>query len=198
MRGEVRGMDKLIRRLQRMQRAVHEAKDEVAQEVATEILAKAIDKASGANYIAAHKKHVRAQQRRKTKGKVRQSSPTAQQLIGARTGKKSWAPKSTNYSRGAHARSMAFFKYNMDGSLQYPVPVITGTFRRAHKMRRVGHGRYEVYGDLGTANYFTYVHDGTSKMAGRPTIDDAVFEIRESGEAKNIAVKIVMEKLRGI
>lgn len=96
------------------------------------------------------------------------------------------------------SRILPFLKYDETGKLKYPVPVITGTFRRAHKIRRVSRTIREVYGDLNTANYFTYVHDGTSRMEGRATIDDAANEVAYGGKAREIAVRIVNEKLQEV
>lgn len=60
-----------------------------------------------------------------------------------------------------------------DEPRSYPVPVRTGTFRRAHKMDRQQNGDYRVYIDAKAAKYAANVHDGTWKMEARPTVDDA-------------------------
>jgi hypothetical protein len=166
-------MSGFLRKMERAARAMEGAPDEIAQEVAYEIHDEAIKNASGPNYMADFNKEVKADSRRKKKRLKRKYSD-----LGSKT------------------FALPFFKYQSSGKLHYPVPVITGTFRRAHKVERVGLGVYRVFGDLNVANYFTNVHDGTSKMEGRPTIDDAAKKIIDSGKAINITRAIVKLRLR--
>ncbi|WP_432400953.1 hypothetical protein [Wukongibacter sp. M2B1] len=75
--------------------------------------------------------------------------------------------------------------------LPYPVGVITGTLKRSLRIKRLGKHRYKVYSDLNVAKYSPWVHDGTSKMEGRPYLDDAVLYVMDTKKYIDVADKIL-------
>ncbi|WP_103110702.1 hypothetical protein [Brevibacillus reuszeri] len=168
----------LLAKMQRVSQAVQQAVEDTSAKASEEIHEKAIEYASG----------------------PMNPDWKAQQ---ARTAKR-------DNVRNGGKRVVKVFKDNAEylwyrevmhegkGDAPWPVSVNTGTFRRAHKRERVGKGVWRVYGDSKISRYFAYVHDGTIRMKGRPTIGKAVQEFNQSGRIKQIGRAMLQKRMQGV
>lgn len=168
----------LLAKMQRVSQAVTQAVEDTSAKVSEEIHEKAIEYASGPMNPDWKAKQARTAKR----GNV-----------------KNGGKRITHHFKD-NAQYMWYREVMTEGrgNAPWPVSVNTGTYRRAHKRERIRKGVWRVYGDSKIARYFSWVHDGTVRMKGRPTIGKAVQEFNQSGRIKEIGRAMIKKHLQGV
>ena len=169
----------LFGKINRLQQAVKESVEETAEKAAEEVLEKAIEYASGPMNPEWKRKMAQTAKSKKTR------QQTKRKVV-------------RKFDSDAEYRWYKEVMSEMQSSQPWPVSVNTGTFRRAHRAEKIGPGVWRVFGDSSIAKYFSYVHDGTVHMRGRPTIGKAVQEFKRSERIKEIGRVILHKKLSQI
>lgn len=168
----------LLSKMQRISQAVQEAVEDTSAKAAEEIHEKAIEYASGPMNPDWKAKQARTANR----DSVRQG--------GKRV--------ALHFKDNAEYLWYREVMHEGKGTPPWPVSVNTGTFRRAHRRERIRKGVWRVFGDSKIARYFSYVHDGTIRMKGRPTIGKAVQEFNQTGRIKEIGRTMIKKRLQGV
>lgn len=164
MNSHVIGLDELLNDLEVTEDNIDNCIDEIAKETATMIHTESIDNVSGP------------------------MNPNWTRLKSSRGNS---SRSSTKFISSLKRNSFKILNKNKLSEQPYPVSVNTGTLRRSLKLKRIVKGKYMIYADANIANYAYWVHEGTSKMAARPFLDDAVEKVLNDGEYLNIAANIV-------